>query len=70
MEKLKKIFPWGIFFADIFFNYNGFDLIVGNPPYIRQERIGDEKRDYQKTIKYLIIRQIYIHTFLNYLTRS
>lgn len=50
--KVKKdFFPWGIFFADIFFNSNGFDLIVGNPPYIRQERIGDEKKRLSKNYK-------------------
>ncbi len=32
---------WNIEFAEIFSDKNGFDIIVGNPPYVRQEAIAD-----------------------------
>lgn len=32
---------WNIEFAEIFSEKNGFDLIIGNPPYVRQEEIED-----------------------------
>jgi len=51
IEKLKKIkellrdpekkpFVWDIDFAEIFGDKNGFDIVVGNPPYVRQEMIS------------------------------
>lgn len=32
---------WNIEFAEIFSERGGFDIIIGNPPYIRQEKIAD-----------------------------
>src|SRR5699024_6165402 len=32
---------WNIEFAEIFVEKGGFDVIIGNPPYVRQEDIGD-----------------------------
>ncbi len=34
-------FIWNIEFAEIFQNKGGFDIIIGNPPYVQQESIGD-----------------------------
>ncbi len=34
-------FIWSIEFAEIFFDRGGFDIIIGNPPYVRQEAITD-----------------------------
>ena len=35
----KKPFVWDIDFAEIFAEKNGFDIVIGNPPYVRQEMI-------------------------------
>lgn len=36
-----KPFTWDIDFAEIFSNEkNGFDIVIGNPPYVRQEKIA------------------------------
>ena len=51
IEKLKKIgqelkdpgkkpFVWDIDFAEIFSVKEGFDIVIGNPPYVRQENIA------------------------------
>ncbi len=37
----ERPFIWGIEFAEIFFDRGGFDVIIGNPPYVRQESIAD-----------------------------
>ncbi len=34
-------FIWNIEFAEIFFDKGGFDIIIGNPPYVQQEDIDD-----------------------------
>lgn len=39
-ESEKKPFVWEIDFAEIFGDKNGFDIVIGNPPYIRQEKIA------------------------------
>ncbi|MBU4266499.1 MAG: Eco57I restriction-modification methylase domain-containing protein [Candidatus Altiarchaeota archaeon] len=36
----KKPFVWDIDFAEIFGDKNGFDIVIGNPPYVRQEKIS------------------------------
>lgn len=51
----KRFFHWELEFPDIFFERNGtpkgeqagFDAIVGNPPYVRQEKLGEDKPFYQ-----------------------
>jgi len=60
--KEKDYFIWEIDFAEIFFaQKNGFDIIIGNPPYVRQEEIAppliekekvtvDVKRDYKERL--------------------
>jgi len=32
---------WNIEFADVFADNGGFDIVIGNPPYVRQEAISD-----------------------------
>ncbi len=39
--KAERPFVWSIEFAEIFFDRGGFDIIIGNPPYVRQEEIAD-----------------------------
>ncbi|MFH1029686.1 MAG: Eco57I restriction-modification methylase domain-containing protein [bacterium] len=56
---LKKDKPlvWGIEFAEIFVEKDGFDIIIGNPPYVRQEAISDptgkikDKKEYKKLLE-------------------
>ncbi|TRZ54627.1 hypothetical protein D4Q76_02070 [archaeon] len=36
----KKLFIWDIDFAEIFGDKGGFDIVIGNPPYVRQEKIS------------------------------
>jgi hypothetical protein len=72
VEKLKKIkdmlkdpekkpFVWDIDFAEIFGDKNGFDIVIGNPPYVRQEMISppnkikaevtlEERREYKEKL--------------------
>ncbi len=40
----KKPFIWDIDFAEIFGEKNGFDIVIGNPPYVRQEIISPPNR--------------------------
>lgn len=40
----KKPFVWDIDFAEIFGDKGGFDIVIGNPPYVRQEMISPPNR--------------------------
>jgi hypothetical protein len=49
LEKVKKelqrktskdYFLWEIDFAEVFYEKGGFDIVIGNPPYVRQELIA------------------------------
>ena len=39
-DPAKKPFVWDIDFAEIFADEGGFDIVIGNPPYVRQEKIA------------------------------
>ncbi len=50
-RKEKNFFLWDIYFAEVFAEKGGFDIVIGNPPYVRQEKIKPikpqlEKQDY------------------------
>jgi hypothetical protein len=57
----KKPFVWDIDFSEIFAEKNGFDIVIGNPPYVRQEMISppnkvksevtnEEKKEYKEKL--------------------
>lgn len=57
----KKPFIWDIDFAEIFGDKGGFDIVIGNPPYVRQEKIAppnklraeisiEDKREYKEKL--------------------
>ncbi len=39
----KKDFDFEIYFSEVFRNNGGFDIVIANPPYIRQEKIKEYK---------------------------
>lgn len=41
-------FDWQRAFGDVFLHSGGFDAVIGNPPYVRQEGLGRDKEYYQK----------------------
>ncbi|MDP2684472.1 MAG: Eco57I restriction-modification methylase domain-containing protein [bacterium] len=61
-KSLRKDKPliWSIEFAEIFVENDGFDLVIGNPPYVRQEDISDptskvkNKKDYKNLLQEMI----------------
>ncbi|MDZ7723239.1 MAG: DNA methyltransferase [candidate division KSB1 bacterium] len=68
-KSLKDSHPliWNIEFAEVFYDKGGFDVIIGNPPYVRQESISDPlyhvtPREY-KTLLADVIRMDYPHYF-------
>ncbi len=57
--KEDRPFIWSIEFAEIFFDRGGFDIIIGNPPYVRQENITDphrriEKKEYKDALMEMV----------------
>ena len=49
-EKRVKPFSWQKSFPDVF-KVGGFDAVIGNPPYVRQELLGDFKDYFQRKYK-------------------
>ncbi|HEY5533876.1 MAG TPA: DNA methyltransferase [Ignavibacteria bacterium] len=56
----NKPLIWNIEFAEIFVEKNGFDLIIGNPPYVRHEDIEDptgkikDKKEYKSLLEEMV----------------
>ncbi len=52
----KRFFHWELEFPDIFYDHNGqplgdkagFDVVIGNPPYVRQENLQEDKPFFQE----------------------
>ena len=58
LKNLKDTHPliWNIEFAEIFYDKGGFDIIIGNPPYVRQIEITDpesklEPKEYKQLLR-------------------
>jgi len=52
-------FIWRIDFPEIFFEKGGFDIVIGNPPYVAQEEIEDPLRNISDNKKYKeLLRQM------------
>jgi hypothetical protein len=55
-----KPLVWNIEFAEIFVEKEGFDIIIGNPPYVRQEEIADplnkikDKKEYKACLQEMV----------------
>jgi hypothetical protein len=51
---------WNIEFAEIFVEKEGFDIVIGNPPYVRQEEIADplnkikDKKEYKACLQEMV----------------
>src|SRR5271157_1115249 len=41
----KEIFDFEIYFSEVFHKKGGFDVVMGNPPYVRQEEIKEFKEE-------------------------
>jgi hypothetical protein len=55
-----KPLVWSIEFSEVFAEKDGFDLLIGNPPYIRQESIADptgkikDKKEYKNYLQEMV----------------
>ncbi|MFW0862063.1 MAG: Eco57I restriction-modification methylase domain-containing protein [Candidatus Komeilibacteria bacterium] len=58
--KDNKPLVWNIEFAEIFVEKEGFDIVIGNPPYVRQESISDptgnvkNQKDYKNFLQEMV----------------
>lgn len=56
LAERKHFFHWELEFPNIFFDHQGkplgeqagFDVVIGNPPYVRQEQLGPDKPFFQE----------------------
>ena len=77
-EKKRSFFPWGVFFSDIFYTKKGFDVIVGNPPYVDSEEMTksnkllreEYKKKYNSAIGNWDLYIIFIELGLNLLKKG
>jgi len=45
-RKPKEFFLWNIYFAEVFSHKKGFDIVIGNPPYINVENLDNNIKKY------------------------
>ena len=58
----KRFFHWELEFPEAFQGENrGFDVVIGNPPYVRQERLGEDKRYLEGYKTYHSIADLFVY---------
>lgn len=50
-NKKRTFFPWKLYFAEVFEN-GGFDIVIGNPPYIQLQKSIEENKGEGRVKKY------------------
>jgi hypothetical protein len=70
----RRFFHWNVEFPEVFFQRGnggvkrkenaGFDAVVGNPPYVRQEQLGSDKEYYETAYEvYHGVADIYVYFY-------
>lgn len=60
----KRFFHWELEFPEAFSGKEnpGFDVVIGNPPYVRQEKLGEDKKYFEAKYKtYHSIADLYVY---------
>ena len=68
--KDKRPFIWSIEFAEVFFDRGGFDIIIGNPPYLRQEEISDPNGSFESQAYKNALFEMLLFDFPDYFAKS
>jgi len=50
-RRQKNFFLWDVYFAEVFTEKNGFDIVIGNPPYIQLQKAFNNKIKYADLYK-------------------
>ncbi|RMF97982.1 MAG: class I SAM-dependent DNA methyltransferase [Candidatus Schekmanbacteria bacterium] len=50
-NKAKPFFPWKLYFAEVFAEKGGFDIVIANPPYIQLQKAVNDKQHYADLYK-------------------
>jgi len=51
-QKVKPFFAWKLYFAEVFNEKGGFDIVIGNPPYIQLQKDSGKLADMYKNCGY------------------
>ncbi|QWK20283.1 MAG: Eco57I restriction-modification methylase domain-containing protein [Hydrogenobacter thermophilus] len=58
-----KEFDFKVYFSEVFHEKGGFDIVIANPPYVRQERIKDRKPELEKAYKDFFVSTADLYTY-------
>lgn len=61
---------WNIEFAEIFFDQGGFDVVIGNPPYLSKDDIADPLNNLKKSEYKKLLKRTIQEDFPDYFTKS
>jgi hypothetical protein len=73
-NKIRPFFPWRLYFAEVFHEKKGFDVVIANPPYITykgKQKIEFNKKEIEQYQKlYLNSAEYKINSFALFLERG
>ncbi|MBW8034386.1 MAG: class I SAM-dependent DNA methyltransferase [Planctomycetes bacterium] len=60
----NQVFDFEIYFSEVYHEKNGFDVVIANPPYVRQEKIKEIKPELKKRYDcYTGVADIYVYFY-------
>lgn len=64
LKKIDHTFHWILEFPEVFLKKDGFDIVIGNPPYVRQEKIKELKEHLERNYEaYNSTADLYVYFF-------
>lgn len=70
LQKGDVPFLWALEFAEIFADKDGFDVVIGNPPYVRQEEIRDPEARMSRSEYKQALQNMVLMDFPHYFAKS
>ncbi len=70
LQKGDVPFLWALEFAEIFAEKGGFDVVIGNPPYVRQEEIRDPEARMSRSEYKQALQNMVLMDFPHYFAKS
>ena len=67
-KKSKDYFLWEIDFAEVFAQQGGFDIVIGNPPYVMEEKIAfplEKEEDFKDEEEWKARKRLYKEKLVN-----
>jgi len=62
-NKIRPFFPWRLYFAEVFHEKKGFDVVIANPPYVEHKKLKSISTSLRKFRVYSGTADLYVYFY-------